>query len=72
MEKKIIGNKSTPLSHLDHPVKQLLTTISKNLTLISLLFQQEIPSSFEIFCVPNLIFTLSNKFVPEEAQKTIF
>ena len=47
MEKKIIGNKSTPLSHLDHPVKQLLTTISKNLTLISLLSQQEIPSSLK-------------------------
>ena len=47
MEKKIIGNKSTPLSHPDHPVKQLLTTISKNLTLISLLSQQEIPSSLK-------------------------
>ena len=31
MEKKIIGNKSTLLSHLGHQVKQLLSTISKNL-----------------------------------------
>ena len=72
MEKRIIGNKSTHLSHLGHQVKQLLTTISKNLKinihLINIL--RETTASFKMFCIPNITFTLPHKFTSEGAEKT--
>ena len=73
MDKKIIGNKSTPLSHLGHQVKQLITTISKNFKidphLINIL--TETPPSFEIFCILNMTFTLPmpDKFTSKEGEK---
>ena len=73
MEKRILGNKSTPLFHLGHQVKQLLTLISKNLKidihLINIL--RETTTSFEIFCIPNITFTLPHKFISKGAEKNI-
>ena len=72
MEKRIIGNKSTPLSHLGHQVKQLLTTISKNIKIDSHLINipTETPPSFEILHIPSMRFPLPDKFISEEAEKT--
>ena len=72
MEKKIIGNKSMPLSHLGHQVKQLLIAISRNLTTDTCLINipTETSPSFKIFCFPNMTFTLPDKFTFEEAEKT--
>ena len=71
MEKIIIGYKSTPLSHLSHQVKQLLITISKNLKTDTHLINipTETPPSFDIFHIPNMTYTLPDKFTSEEAEK---
>ena len=73
MEKRIIGNKSTPLSHPGHQVKQLLNNISKNLKIDSHLINipTETPPTFKIFCITNMTFRLpEDKFISEEAEKT--
>lgn len=74
MEKRTIGNKSTHLSHLGHQVKELLITISTNLSIDSHLINMatETTPSFEIFCIPNVTLTLLNKFTSKESEKTHF
>ena len=66
MEKRILCNKSTFLCNLGHQVKQLLTTISKNLKIDSHLINipTETPPPFEYS-----VFTLLEKFIFEEAEK---
>ena len=72
MENRIIANKSTPLSHLGHQVKQLLTTISKNFKIDCHLINIpiETSSSFETNCISNMTFTLPDKFTSKETEKT--
>ena len=69
--KKVNIKKSAPSTHLGHQPKQLLTVISKHqkisINVIQIL--SKIPSSMEIFYIPNLYVTIRTKFSKGEDAK---
>ena len=71
MGKKVNSKKLTPLTHLGHQAKQVLTVLSKyqKININAIQIPSEIPPSMEIFYISNLFVTLPIKFSSDEDKK---
>ena len=71
MGKKLNSKKLTPLTHLGHQAKQVLTVLSKhqNININAIQIPSEIPPSTEFFYIPNLSVTIPTKFSSHKGKK---
>ena len=71
MGKKLNSKKLTPLTHLGHQAKQVLTVLSKHqkININAIQIPSEIPPSMEFFYIPNLSVTIPTKFSSDEGEK---
>ena len=70
MSKKL-NTKKTPLTHLGHQTKQVLTVLSKyqKININAIQVPSEIPPSVEFFYIPNLSVTIPTKLSSDEGEK---
>ena len=71
MGKKVNSKKLTPLTHLSHQAKQVLTFISKHqkISINAIQIPSEIPPSMEFFYIPHLSSTIPTKFLSDQGEK---
>ena len=70
MGKKVNSKKSTPLTHLGHQVKQVLTVMSKHkkVSIKAIQIPSGIQPAMEIFYIPNLSVTILTKFSSDQGK----